>query len=71
LFRKVLSQVGSREHPGRKRLSVRDSENGTQAAARFPPGRLKGSRSEHGNWPLANQEMAAALKFMGYDHQFV
>jgi enterochelin esterase family protein len=25
----------------------------------------------HGNWPLANQEMAAALKFMGYDHQFV
>ncbi len=25
----------------------------------------------HGNWPLANQQMAAALKFMGYDHQFV
>lgn len=25
----------------------------------------------HGNWPLANQDMAAALKFMGYDHQFV
>ena len=25
----------------------------------------------HGNWPLANQEMAAALKFAGYDHQFV
>jgi enterochelin esterase family protein len=25
----------------------------------------------HGNWPLANQEMAAALKFMGYDYQFV
>jgi enterochelin esterase family protein len=24
----------------------------------------------HGNWPLANQEMAAALKFMGYDHRF-
>jgi enterochelin esterase family protein len=24
----------------------------------------------HGNWPLANQEMAAALKFMGYDYQF-
>ena len=22
----------------------------------------------HGNWPLANQEMAAALKFMGYDY---
>jgi enterochelin esterase family protein len=25
----------------------------------------------HGNWPLANQQMAAALKFMGYDYQFV
>ncbi len=27
--------------------------------------------NEHGNWPLANQEMAAALKFKKYDHQFV
>jgi enterochelin esterase family protein len=25
----------------------------------------------HGNWPLANQEVAAALKFAGYDHQLV
>ena len=25
----------------------------------------------HGNWPLANQQMAAALKFSGYDYQFV
>lgn len=25
----------------------------------------------HGNWPLSNQEMAAALKFAGYDCQFV
>lgn len=25
----------------------------------------------HGNWPLANQEMAKALKFKGYDYQFV
>ncbi|MBN8217112.1 MAG: esterase family protein [Spirochaetes bacterium] len=24
-----------------------------------------------GNWPLANQEMAAALKFSGYDYRFV
>jgi enterochelin esterase-like enzyme len=27
--------------------------------------------NEHGNWPLANQEMAAALKYKGYDYQFV
>lgn len=25
----------------------------------------------HGNWPLANQEMASALGFMGYDYKFV
>jgi enterochelin esterase-like enzyme len=27
--------------------------------------------NKFGNWPLANQEMAAALKFAGYDYQFV
>ncbi len=25
----------------------------------------------HGNWPLANRDVAAALKFAGYDHQVV
>lgn len=25
----------------------------------------------HGHWPLSNQQMAAALKFAGYDYQFV
>lgn len=25
----------------------------------------------HGHWPLANQEMAAALEFMGYDYRFI
>jgi len=25
----------------------------------------------HGSWPLANQQMAAALKFSGYDYKFV
>lgn len=27
--------------------------------------------NKFGNWPLANQEMASALKFAGYDHQFI
>jgi len=27
--------------------------------------------NEAGNWPLANQQMAAALKFSGYDYKFV
>jgi enterochelin esterase-like enzyme len=26
--------------------------------------------NEHGNWPLANQEMAAALRFAKYDYRF-
>lgn len=26
--------------------------------------------NRYGNWPLANQEMAAALKFSGYDYRF-
>lgn len=25
----------------------------------------------HGNWPLSNQQMAAALKFVGYEYKFV
>jgi enterochelin esterase family protein len=25
----------------------------------------------HGSWPLANQQMAAALRFMDYDYRFV
>lgn len=27
--------------------------------------------NEHGNWPLANQEMAKALAYKGYDYKFV
>jgi enterochelin esterase-like enzyme len=27
--------------------------------------------NQHGNWPLANQQMAAALKYMEYDYRFV
>ena len=27
--------------------------------------------NQFGNWPLANQDMAASFKFMGYDYQFV
>jgi enterochelin esterase-like enzyme len=27
--------------------------------------------NSHGNWPLGNQQMAKALEFKGYDHQFV
>ena len=36
----------------------------------FLQGGEKDLDNEHGNWPLANQEMAAALKFAGYDYRF-
>lgn len=72
LFRKVLSHIGSftnirggHVYPSlirkteRKpiRVFLQDGSNDLD--------------NEHGNWPLANQEMAAALKFAGYDHEFV
>jgi enterochelin esterase-like enzyme len=71
-FRKVLSHVGSfvnirggHVYPAliRKtekkpiRVFLQDGSNDLDNA--------------HGNWPLANQQMAAALKFAGYDHEFV
>jgi enterochelin esterase family protein len=72
LFSKVLSNVGSFTnirggdvYPGviRKtekkpiRVFLQDGENDLD--------------NLHGNWPLANKQMAAALKFMKYDYQFV
>jgi len=72
LFSKVLSHVGSFTnirggdvYPGmiRKtekkpiRVFLQDGENDLD--------------NLHGNWPLANKQMAAALKFMKYDYQFV
>jgi enterochelin esterase-like enzyme len=72
LFGKVLSHVGSFTnirggdvYPGlirkteRKPIQVflQDGENDLD--------------NLHGNWPLANRQMAAALKYAGYDYKFV
>lgn len=27
--------------------------------------------NDHGNWPIANERMASALNYQGYDHKFV
>ena len=71
-FRKVLSHVGSftnirggdaypsmiRKHDKRPiRVFLQDGNNDLD--------------NEHGNWPLANQQMHAALKFRDYDVRFV
>jgi enterochelin esterase-like enzyme len=70
-FSKVLSHVGSftnirgghvypalirKTKPKPIRVFLQDGANDLDNA--------------HGNWPLANQEMAAALKFAGYDYKF-
>lgn len=70
-FRKVISYVGSftnirggHHYPAliRKtekkpiRVFLQDGENDLD--------------NLHGNWPLANREMAASLKFAGYDYRF-
>jgi len=71
-FRKVLSHIGSY-------VNIRGGHNYPALIRKTERKPLRvflqdGSHdldNLHGHWPLANQEMAAALKFMGYDHQFV
>jgi enterochelin esterase-like enzyme len=70
-FRKVLSHVGSfvnirgghvyaallrKSHPKPIRIFLQDGSGDLD--------------NEHGNWPLANQQMAASLKYAGYDYKF-
>jgi enterochelin esterase family protein len=71
-FRKVLSHIGSF-------TNIRGGYIYPSLIRKTPPKPIRiflqdGSAdldNEHGNWWLANQEMAAALKFAKYDHQFV
>lgn len=71
-FRKVLSHVGSF-------TNIRGGYVYPSLIRKTPPKPLRvflqdGSGdldNQHGNWPLANQEMAAALKFAKYDSRFV
>lgn len=70
-FRKVLSHVGSF-------TNIRGGHVYHAMIRKTPPKPIRvflqdGSYdldNEHGNWPLANQEMAAALKFAKYDYKF-
>ena len=70
-FRKVISHIGSftnirgghayealirKSAPRPMRVFLQDGSNDLDNA--------------HGSWPLANQQMAAALKFRGYDYRF-
>jgi enterochelin esterase family protein len=37
---------------------------------RLPPSGTNDNDNDHGNWPLANQEMASSLKYKKYDYRF-
>ena len=72
-FRKVLSHVGSF-------TNIRGGHNYPALIRKHPkvlPIRVflqDGSNdldNQHGNWPLANQQMAKALAFRKYDYKFV
>jgi enterochelin esterase-like enzyme len=73
LFSKVLSHVGSFTN-----IRHGDTYPGIIRKTN-PPKRIRvflqdGSAdldNEHGNWPLGNQQMAAALKYKKYDYDFV
>ena len=72
LFSKVLSHVGSF-------TNIRGGDVYPGRIRKTPPKPIRvflqdGSGdldNQHGNWPLANQQMAAALKFAKYDYRFV
>jgi enterochelin esterase family protein len=70
-FRKVLSQVGSFTNIRGGHVYpalIRKTEK--KPIRVFLQDGAKDLDNLHGNWPLANQEMAAALKFMEYDYKF-
>lgn len=70
-FRKIVSHIGSF-------TNIRGGYIYPSLLRKTPPKPLRvflqdGSAdldNQHGNWPLANQEMAAALKFAKYDYRF-
>jgi enterochelin esterase family protein len=71
LFSKVLSHVGSftnirhgDQYPGLIRKTER------KPIRVFLQDGCNDLDNLHGDWPLANRSMAAALKFMGYDYKF-
>jgi gluconolactonase len=71
-FRKVLSQIGSftnirggHNYPALIRKTER------KPLRVFLQDGSNDLNNLHGNWPLANQEMASALQFTGYDYKFV
>ncbi len=73
-FRKVVSHIGSFTNiQGGHRYAglVRASKSAPKPLRVFLQDGSSDLDNLHGNWPLANHDLAAALKFAGYDHTFV
>ena len=70
-FRRVLSHVGSFTNiRGGHHYEAMIRKTDRKPIRVFLQGGSGDLDNEHGNWPLANQQMAAALKFKGYDYRF-
>ncbi len=71
-FSKVLSHVGSFTNirGGHVYPALIRKTRPTKPIRVFLQDGANDLDNEHGNWPLANQEMAAALKFAKYDYRF-
>lgn len=72
-FRKVISHIGSYTniHGGHVYPGLIRKTRPAKPLRVFLQDGSNDLDNLHGNWPLANQDMAASLKFMGYDHTFV
>ncbi len=72
-FRKVLSHVGSFTNirGGHVYHALIRKTKPPKPIRAFLQDGSNDLDNEHGSWPLANLEMAAALKFAKYDHKFV
>ena len=71
-FSKVLSHVGSFTNirGGHVYPALIRKSKPAKAIRVFLQDGANDLDNEHGNWPLANQEMAAALRFAKYDYRF-
>ncbi|MHA3773293.1 alpha/beta hydrolase [Verrucomicrobiota bacterium sgz303538] len=73
-FRKVVSHIGSFTNIRGGYIYpalIRKSKNTPKPLRVFLQDGSNDLNNLHGNWPLAAQDMAAALKYAGYDYQFV
>jgi enterochelin esterase family protein len=72
-FRKVISHIGSFTNIRGGYVYpalIRKSKDAPKPLRVFLQDGSNDLDNLHGNWPLSNQDMAAALKFAGYDYKF-